>query len=59
MVFGVRLVGALDSRLWVADGGVRGRELVPETFLQQSAWPQHRSTGCIYRLSNLRMSACE
>ena len=24
---------ALDSRLWPADGGVRGRELEPETFL--------------------------
>jgi hypothetical protein len=28
-----RLGAALDSRLWVADGGVRGREFDPETFL--------------------------
>lgn len=26
-----RLGPALGSRLWPADGGVRGRELVPET----------------------------
>lgn len=38
-----RVAGILDSRLWVADGGVRGREPVPERD----------------KVSNLRMSACE
>jgi hypothetical protein len=28
-----RLGAVLDSRLWVADGGVRGRECDPETLL--------------------------
>lgn len=26
--------GALDSRLWPAEGGVRGRECVPDTDLE-------------------------
>lgn len=39
----VRLGAALESRLWPADGGVRGRELDPETFSELK----------------LRMSACE
>jgi len=42
MVLLDRLGAALDSRLWVADGGVRGRELEPETLkelkLSMSAW---------------------
>jgi hypothetical protein len=29
-----RLGAVLDSRLWVADGGVRGREFDPETLLR-------------------------
>lgn len=29
----LRLGAALDSRLWVADGGVRGREVDPDTLL--------------------------
>jgi hypothetical protein len=28
-----RLGAALDSRLWEADGGVRGREFDPDTLL--------------------------
>jgi hypothetical protein len=33
----LRLGAVLDSRLWVADGGVRGRECEPETLLAESA----------------------
>jgi hypothetical protein len=33
----VRLGAALESRLWVAEGGVRGRELLRETLLDTSA----------------------
>jgi hypothetical protein len=33
MVLLDRLGAVLDSRLWVADGGVRGREFDPETLL--------------------------
>jgi hypothetical protein len=58
VVLEVRLAGTLDSRLWEADGGVRGRELLPETVLQQSAWHKQKPE-CMYRLSNFSMSACE
>ena len=36
MVLLERLGAVLDSRLGVADGGVRGREFEPETLLGQS-----------------------
>lgn len=54
------LGAALDSRLCVADGGVRGRELDPVTLLPQ--------LGCVmlvqisvrpYKELKLSMSACE
>lgn len=37
MLLLVRCGAVLDSRLWPADGGVRGRELEPEMFLFGSA----------------------
>lgn len=44
MLLLVRCGAALDSRLCPADGGVRGRELEPETLLLESAEAQSRGT---------------
>jgi hypothetical protein len=50
----------LDSRLLVAEGGVRGREFGPETELQRSAYEQRKERRKLqYRESSLRISACE
>lgn len=43
MVLLERLGAVLDSRLCVADGGVRGREFDPETLLAQSVCIQTRT----------------
>lgn len=59
VVLPCRLAEALDSRLRLAEGGVRGREFVPETDLERSVWEQYGDAGRMYRESNLRMSACE
>jgi hypothetical protein len=54
-----RLGAALDSRLWEADGGVRGRELVPETLLLQSVDALLEVFHAAYNELKLSMSACE
>lgn len=55
----LRLGAALDSRLWVADGGVRGREFDPDTLLFVSAASLLCLLRAAYNELKLRMSACE
>lgn len=56
----LRVGATLDSRLWVAEGGVRGREFGPETVLEKSAHkPREEPRVRQYRESSLSMSACE
>jgi hypothetical protein len=59
MVLLDRLGAVLDSRLWVADGGVRGREFDPETLLCGLVYKLRRVIGAIYKELKLRRSACE
>ena len=53
------LGAALDSRLWDAEGGVRGREFDPETLLWLLASPFLLSILSPYNELKLSMSACE
>jgi hypothetical protein len=59
MLLLVRCGAALESRLWPAEGGVRGRELEPETLLLKSAYTYDYSARKSYRELKLSMSACE
>lgn len=52
-----RFGAALDSRLWPAEGGVRGRELEPETFLGWLAGTMVAGQQARYKALKLRMSA--
>lgn len=54
-----RLGAALDSRLWEVDGGVRGRELEPETLLPQLVTATVEVYHETYKELKLSMSACE
>lgn len=62
MVELVRLGAVLDSRLWLVEGGVWGRELVLERLLgrsDQQAWTGGARLDRLYNELKLRMSACE
>jgi hypothetical protein len=50
----------LDSRLWVVEGGVRGRVFGPDTVLGKLACRQCTLRRMLqYSESSLSMSACE
>jgi hypothetical protein len=54
-----RFGAALESRLWLAEGGVRGRELEFEMFLGQSVGVRVTGKRPRYKALKLSMSAWE
>lgn len=59
MLLLVRCGAVLDSRLWPAEGGVRGRELEPDTLLLELAGAHFHSAFRPYRELKFSMSAWE